>query len=126
MFAGLGLVMTADSLATIWIASGIGALGAVAVCGLAGLLGAGLFSIRLVVLRSQIRERMARGVSGDAEIEQFAGVFILTALAALPGLASSCLAVVLYPPILSRYVGKIILAGEGSSLELLRQHLAGE
>jgi len=123
---GLGILILLDSLATIWLASIIGAYVAVALVGIMTWV-----SLTLVFLSMARHIRIARSLAARAafpkmEYIHLSSLVISALLIILPGLITDIMAWVLYIPPVRLAIGSLVYRRFSPEFEELNQHLSTE
>jgi len=122
--SGFGVLLGLDSLSLMYLASRVGAFGAIGYGGALSVFGGVLFVAKAEALRHRIIAEGRKGISSPLTLYQYGGVLVLLIPMMFPGVFSSILALVLYLPPLSRWVGRRVLGLGPVELAEIQQHIS--
>ena len=125
LVVGFSFLASIDAILTIWVASRIGGLAAVAGIGLCAAGGASLFAVKIASLRRFLGAEADRGRFESRNIHRYYGLWAAALLMVAPGVFSSLLALCLYPAPLGVLLGKVILGANSASLQRIHEYLHG-
>jgi UPF0716 family protein affecting phage T7 exclusion len=121
---GFGILVLLDSLATVWLASRIGAYLAIALVGAMTWIS---LAVQFASLSRHIRlarKLAARGGGIEHEFRHICGLVVSALLIITPGLLTDILAWAIYVPPLRLVIGNTIVRRNRPEFEQLHQHLS--
>ena len=121
---GFGILILLDNLATIWLATRIGAYMSVAVVGIMTWLSLAIVFASLSRHVRLARSKAARASDSNDEFKHICGLLISAILIITPGLLSDFLGWVIYIPPIRLLVGRLIFQRNRIEFEQLHQHLS--
>lgn len=123
---GFGILILLDSLATIWLASKLGAYLALALVGIMTWVSLGVVFLSLSRHIQRIRTLAARGAFSPVEYMHVCGLVLSAILIITPGLLSDLMAWVLFFQPFRLGCGAVVYHRFSGEFEELNQHLSTE